>query len=176
MKTQLIFCESKSQTADSAAQFKAVAELAERGGRGYAEVTDRQNIQLHWINPQNADAIFHTLDAIGFSTDHGGQGIPTASHGDVRAIISCPAAGFDHHEIADAMSIVRKIDAFFDGNTDFLDMPRKFKIGINTCSQNCGNSETQDISFTAQKQPSGEVGFVVYVGGTVAAVPQLARP
>ncbi len=74
------------------------------------------------------------------------------------------------------MPIVRQLDKYFDGNTAFLDMPRKFKIAINTCSRNCGNPESQDISFTAIKQPSGEVGFVVYVGGTVAAVPQLARP
>lgn len=160
----------------NAAQFRAIAELSQTYGRGYAEITDRQNIQLHWIDPKNAQAIFIRLNEIGFSTDHGGQGIPAAQKGDVRAIISCPVAGLDKHELADAMPIVRQLDSYFDGNPDFLDMPRKFKISINCCSQNCGNPEVQDISFTAVKQPSGEVGFMVYVGGTIAAVPQLARP
>ncbi len=70
----------------TAAQFKAIADLSQSYGRGYAEITDRQNLQLHWINPQQAQEIFAELDALGFSTDHGGQGIPTASKGDVRAI------------------------------------------------------------------------------------------
>ncbi len=157
-------------------QFKAIAELSRSYGRGYAEITDRQNLQLHWIELQNALDIFAKLDLIGFSTDHGGQGIPTAHGGDVRAIVSCPAAGIDKDELVDAWPIVRQLDNFFNGNKDFLDLPRKFKIAINTCSLNCGNPESQDLSFTAVKQPSGKVGFAVFVGGTVAAVPELAKP
>ena len=82
-------------------QFKTIAELSEVYGKGYAEITDRQNLQLHWIEPQNAQKIFAKLDEIGFSTDHGGQGIPNAHGGDVRAIVSCPVAGIDKHELID---------------------------------------------------------------------------
>ena len=160
----------------TANQFKAIAELSKSYGRGYAEITDRQNLQLHWIEQQNAQDIFEKLDSIGFSTDHGGQGIPAAHGGDVRAIVSCPAAGIDKDELVDAWPIVKRLDNFFDGNKDFLDLPRKFKIAINTCSLNCGNPESQDLSFTAVRQPSGKVGFAVFVGGTVAAVPELAKP
>jgi sulfite reductase (ferredoxin) len=157
-------------------QFRAIADLSQTYGKGYAEITDRQNIQLHWIDPQNAQAIFTKLDSIGFSTDHGGQGVPVAQKGDVRAIASCPVAGVDKHELIDTMPLVTQLDAFFNGNTAFLDMPRKFKISLNGCSLNCGNPEMQDLSFVAVKRGSGKVGFAVFVGGTVAAVPQLARP
>jgi sulfite reductase beta subunit-like hemoprotein len=160
----------------SAEQFKAIAGLAQIYGRGYAEITDRQNLQLHWIESQNAQDIFSKLDKIGFSTDHGGQGIPTAKRGDVRAIVSCPAAGIDKHELMDAWPIVKQLDNFFNGNRDFLDLPRKLKISISTCELNCGNPEIHDLSFVAVKQKSNEIKFAVLVGGTIASSPELARP
>ncbi len=158
----------------NAEQFKSIASLAETYGRGYAEITDRQNLQLHWIEYQDAQDIFAKLDKIGFSTDHGGQGIPTAQHGDVRAIVSCPAAGVDKSELIDTWPIVKKIDGFFNGNKDFLDLPRKLKISVSGCSLNCGNPEIHDLSFVAVKD-SNKIGFAVLVGGTIAAAPQLAR-
>ena len=160
----------------TAEQFKAIADLSERYGRGYAEITDRQNLQLHWIESEDALKIFSKLEAIGFSTDHGGQGYPTAQHGDVRAIVGCPAAGLDRSELADASPIVKELDGFFDGNRDFLDLPRKFKISVSGCHLNCVSPEIHDLSFVAVKQSTGKIGFAVLVGGTVAAAPQLARP
>ena len=158
----------------SAGQFKTIAGLAEKYGRGYAEVTDRQNLQLHWIESQDAEDIFSKLDKIGLSTDHGGQGIPTAKCGDVRAIVSCPAAGVDKSELIDTWPIVKQLDLFFNGNKDFLDLPRKLKISVSGCSLNCGNPEVQDLAFVAVKI-SNKVGFAVLVGGTIATAPQFAR-
>ncbi len=160
----------------STEQFKAIAALSKIYGRGYAEITDRQNLQLHWIESENALNIFSKLEAIGFSTDHGGQGYSTAQHGDVRAIVGCPAAGIDKFELTDASSIVKQLDSFFDGNRDFLDLPRKFKISVSGCKLNCISPEIHDLSFVAVKRSSDKVGFVVLVGGTVATAPQLARP
>jgi len=121
------------------------SRLSKAYGRGYAEITDRQNLQLHWIQSEKASEIFSKLDAIGFSTDHGGQGYPNAQHGDVRAIVSCPAAGIDESELIDTSPIVSQIDRFFNGNKDFLDLPRKFKISISGCSLDCVNPEIQDL-------------------------------
>lgn len=159
----------------NAEQLKAIADLSAAYGRGYAEITDRQNIQLHWVESEKALEIFTKLGEIGFSTDHGGQGIPTAHCGDVRAVVSCPAAGIDKHELIDTWPIVKQLDSYFNGNKDFLDLPRKLKIAVSGCSLHCGNPEVQDLAFVAVRRPSGEVGFAVLVGGTVAAVPQLAR-
>ena len=160
----------------NAEQFKAIADLSKAYGRGYAEITDRQNLQLHWVEYEKALEIFTKLDKIGFSTDHGGQGIPNAHCGDVRAIVSCPAAGIDKHELIDTWPIVKQLDSFFNGNKDFLDLPRKLKIAVSGCNLNCGNPEIHDLSFVAVKRSSDEVGFAVLVGGTIAAVPELARP
>lgn len=160
----------------TAEQFKAIAALSKEYGRGYAEITDRQNIQLHWVDPEKALEIFPKLDAIGFSTDHGGQRIPTASCGDVRAIVSCPAAGLDPHELIDTLPIVKQLDGFFNGNRDFLNLPRKLKIAVSGCHLNCGNPEIHDLAFVAVKKKSSEVGFAVLVGGTIATAPELGRP
>ena len=158
----------------NAEQFKAIASLAETYGRGYAEITDRQNLQLHWIESQDAQDIFAKLDKIGFSTDHGGQGIPNAQYGDVRAIVSCPVAGADKFELIDTWPIVKQLDSYFNGNKDFLDLPRKLKISVSGCNLNCGNPEIHDLSFVAVKH-SNKIGFAVLVGGTIAAAPQLAQ-
>lgn len=160
----------------TAQQFKEIACLSKDYGRGYAEITDRQNLQLHWVEPEKALEIFTKLDEIGFSTDHGGQGIPTANCGDVRAVASCPASGIDKGELIDSWPIVKQLDSFFNGNRDFLDLPRKLKIAVSGCGLNCGNPEMQDLAFVAVKKPSGEVGFAVFVGGTIAAAPKLGRP
>ena len=160
----------------NADQFRTIACLSEDYGRSYAEITDRQNIQLHWIEEKDALDIFSKLDAIGFSTDHGGQGIPTAKCGDVRAVVSCPVAGVDKYELIDAWPIVKGLDGFFNGNKDFLNLPRKLKISVSTCELNCGNPEIHDLSFVGVKRQSNKVGFAVFVGGTIASSPQLARP
>ena len=160
----------------TAEQFRLIADLAEDYGRGYAEITDRQNLQLHWVESDKALEVFRKLDALGFSTDHGGQGIPNAHCGDVRAVVSCPVAGLDKDELADTWPVVKQLDSFFNGNKEFLDLPRKLKIAVSGCCLNCGSPEIHDLSFVAVKKPSNEVGFAVFVGGTVATAPELGRP
>ena len=100
----------------TADHFREIANLSQEYGKGYAEITDRQNIHLHWIDSQKALNIFSRLEKIGFSTDHGGQGIAAAHGGDVRAVVSCPAAGLDKDALVDAWPIVKQLDRFFNGN------------------------------------------------------------
>ena len=68
-------------------QFRRVAELAAKYGKGQAEITDRQSIQLHWIGADDALDIFSSLEELGFTTDMCGQGFAGARYGDVRNII-----------------------------------------------------------------------------------------
>ena len=156
-------------------QFRQIGQLAEKYGKGYAEITDRQDIQLHWIEPENALEIFAKLDEIGFTTDKCGQGFPGARYGDVRNIVGCPLAGVDRFELMDASPLVKELNRFFTGNKDFLDLPRKFKITVSGCSLNCTNPEAHDLSFVALRHPTGRVGFAMLVGGTVGVTPRLAQ-
>lgn len=156
-------------------QFRKIAQLAKKYSKGYAEVTDRQDIQLHWIEAEDAPSIFAQLEEIGFTTDRCGQGYPGARYGDVRGIVGCPVAGVNKSELIDTTPIVKELDKFFTGNRDFQDLPRKFKISVSGCPLNCTNPTVHDLSFVALKHPSGRIGFVVLVGGTVGIAPRLAE-
>ncbi len=76
-------------------QFRKIADLSEKYGKNYAEITDRQDIQLHWIEGDDGPAIFSVLQELGFTTDKCGQGYPGVGHGDVRNIEGCSVAGVD---------------------------------------------------------------------------------
>lgn len=157
-------------------QFRGLGEMAEKYGRGYAEITDRQDVQLHWINGEEAENVFAQLEEIGFATDKCGQAYPGARYGDVRNVVGCPVAGVDIGEVFDASQIVREVTGFFTGNRAYLDLPRKFKMSISGCATNCTASEIQDLAFAAVRHPDGRVGFSLFAGGGVGAGPRLADP
>ncbi|MEM2173202.1 MAG: nitrite/sulfite reductase [Thermoproteota archaeon] len=162
----------------SSSQFREIAKLSSRYSRGIAEITNRQDIQLHWIKAEDSLDIFNFMDELGFTTDMCGQGFPGARYGDVRNVVCCPASGIEKNEIFNSYSIARKITEFFTGNPDFLDLPRKFKISISGCSADCTRAVINDLAFVAVKNRD-EIGFTVLVGGSVGASlpgPRLARP
>jgi len=159
----------------SSEQFRQIGEMAAEYGRGYAEITDRQDIQLHWIRGEDADTVFSRLEEIGFCTDKCGQGYPGARYGDVRNVVGCPVAGLDRQELIDASGIVREVSRFFTGNRKYLDLPRKFKMSISGCALNCAPPAVQDLAFVAVKHGDGRVGFSLYTGGGVGAGPRLAE-
>ncbi|MEM3421803.1 MAG: nitrite/sulfite reductase [Candidatus Hadarchaeum sp.] len=159
-------------------QLRAIAELSDRYGRGYAEITDRQDIQLHWIQGKDAPEIFARLDELGFATDKCGQAFPGPRYGDVRNVVTCPVAGLNKHELIDVTPIVRQINEFFIGKPEYLDLPRKFKISITGCELKCTRPEMQDLGLFAVKRGE-EVGFAAIVGGSLGPSlpgPRLGKP
>jgi sulfite reductase beta subunit-like hemoprotein len=157
-------------------QFREIGKMAAEYGRGYAEITDRQDIQLHWVRGEDADKVFSRLEQIGFCTDKCGQAYPGARYGDVRNVVGCPVAGVDRDELIDASRIVAEVTRFFTGNREYLDLPRKFKMSISGCALNCASPAVQDLAFVAARHPDGRVGFSLYAGGGVGAGPRLAEP
>ena len=157
-------------------RLRKVAELSRKYGRGYAEITDRQSIQLHWIDPEKSLEIFGELYEMGYFTDMCGQGFSGACFGDVRNIIACPLSGkindFDVAEHA------RKLTDFFTGNPEYLDLPRKFKIAFTGCGGACVRLGINDLGMFGIEY-NGEKGFVPFVGGSIGAShpgPTLASP
>lgn len=147
-------------------RLRKVAELSRKYGRGYAEVTDRQSIQLHWIDPEKALEIFEELYRIGYTTDMCGQGFSGACFGDVRNIVTCPLSG----KISefDVSKYAKELTEYFSGNPEFLDLPRKFKIAITGCGGDCVRIGINDVGlFGIEKD--GEFGFVPFVGGSIGA-------
>ncbi|HEV8309287.1 MAG TPA: nitrite/sulfite reductase, partial [Methylomirabilota bacterium] len=150
-------------------QLRTLADLAERHARGIADLTVRQNIQLHWVPIEDVPEIFRHLGRVGLTT-------MGACGDDTRNITGCPLAGVDADEIADASPLVHTATRMLNGNPDFYNLPRKYKISITGCRVWCTYPEINDVGVTALPHPeTGEVGFSVRVGGGLSTDPHLAR-
>jgi sulfite reductase (ferredoxin) len=159
-------------------QFRHVADLAKTYGREYTEITDRQDIQLHWIRSDDALQIFSVMDKLGFTTDMCGQSFSGARYGDARNIVCCPVSGVEKDELLNGYPLVKKLTDLFIGNPDFMDMPRKFKFSISGCGSDCTRAEINDLAFVAVRK-EGEVGFTLLAGGSIGVSlpgPRLAKP
>ena len=155
----------------TSAQTHAIAMLTEKHARGVADITVRQNIQLHWVTIEALPEIFDTLHQVGLTT--------TGACGDVaRNVVGCPVAGVDKDEIVDASPLVRQATDLFVGNPEFYNLPRKFKIAITGCRVWCSYPEINDVGLTAltRKRHHGtEVGFSLRVGGGLSTEPHLGK-
>ncbi|MGH7419791.1 MAG: nitrite/sulfite reductase [Candidatus Rokuibacteriota bacterium] len=149
-------------------QLRTLADLAERYARGVADITVRQNIQLHWVQIEDLPAIFSALGARGLSS--------LGTCGDVtRNITGCPLAGLDTDEIVDASPLVQAATAMVNGSPDFYNLPRKYKVSITGCRVWCSYPEINDLGLTAVRDLySGRVGFSLRVGGGLSTQPHLA--
>jgi sulfite reductase (ferredoxin) len=149
----------------SSVQLAAVAEIAQRHGRNLADITVRQAIQLHWLTIDSLPEIIDRLDAVGLS--------PRGACGDVvRNVTGCPLAGLSADEIFDASPFARGVARALAGNTEFYNLPRKFKISVTGCSSWCSYPEINDIGLTPARRGK-DVGFSVRVGGGLSADPHL---
>jgi len=127
-------------------QARTIADLSDNFGNGVADITVRQNVQLHWIRVENLPELLERLWSVGLRT--------TGACGDVtRNITGCPLAGVRAHEIADVSPLTLALDKELGGNPDFYNLPRKFKITITACPDWCSYPEINDISFTATLRP-----------------------
>ena len=91
-----------------------------------------------------------------------------------RTVTGCPLAGVEHDELIDASPIALAVDRFLNGNPDYANFPRKFKITITGCAHWCTYPEINDIGATAVRRADGVVGFHVRVGGGLSTRPHLA--
>jgi sulfite reductase (ferredoxin) len=151
-------------------QLRAIADLTRRYANGIADLTVRQNIQLHWITIESLPEVLEGLWQVGLNT--------TGACGDVvRNITGCPVAGVDADEIVDASPLVLEASKLLAGNAEFYNLPRKFKISIAGCRSWCSYPEINDIGLTAvTRRIAGkpEAGFSLRVAGGLSAEPYLA--
>jgi sulfite reductase (ferredoxin) len=153
-----------------ASQLRAIADLSRRFGRGVADMTVRQNIQLHWVTPENLPEVLETLEQIGLST--------LGACGDVvRNITGCPVAGVDADELCDPSPLAHEASRLLAGNAEFYNLPRKFKVSLTGCRAWCSYPEINDVGLTAiTRNYHGQVetGFSLRVGGGLSADPHLS--
>jgi sulfite reductase (ferredoxin) len=152
----------------SAEQLRTVAGIAKEYGRDLADITDRQNVQYHWIRIEDVPAIWERLDEVGLSSLQACGDVP-------RNILGCPVAGIDAGEILDASAVLRATEAVAAGNPAFANLPRKFKTAISGCSSQCTAHEVNDISFIGVIGPDGRPGLDLWVGGGLSTNPMIAK-
>jgi sulfite reductase (ferredoxin) len=154
----------------NSSQLRTIAELTQRHARGIADLTVRQNIQLHWVTIEALPEILDALWRCGLTT--------IGACGDVtRNITGCPVAGVDADEICDASPLALAATQMLVGNPDFYNLPRKFKISITGCRAWCTYPEINDVGLTALTRTLNgktETGFSLRVGGGLSAEPHLA--
>jgi sulfite reductase (ferredoxin) len=149
-------------------QLRAIADISNSYARGTADVTDRQNIQLHWIEIESVPAIWQKLEAVGLSTMEACGDTP-------RVIIGCPLAGIARDEVIDATPQIKDVHDRYIGSPEFSNLPRKFKSAMSGCTAHCTVHEINDIAFVGVVNEAGEAGYDVFVGGGLSTNPMFAQ-
>jgi sulfite reductase (ferredoxin) len=149
-------------------QLRVIADVSIRYGRDTADVTDRQNMQLHWIRIEDVPAIWQRLESVGLST--------TEACGDTpRVVLGSPVAGIAADEIIDATPAIEEIGHRFIGDPELSNLPRKLKTAISGSPHQDVVHEVNDIGFVGVRHLEHGPGFDVWVGGGLSTNPMLAR-
>jgi sulfite reductase beta subunit-like hemoprotein len=151
----------------SAEALRTIGEIAEHHGRDQGEITTRQNIQLHYITLDRFPEILDRLKSAGVTTMGGCGDV-------VRNITGCPVAGIDRDELFDATGVISEAAAFFYGNREYSDLPRKHKITIAACPAQCNAPEINCVALVGTRR-DGRDGFAIRVGGGQSSTPRLSR-
>ncbi|UUU25672.1 nitrite/sulfite reductase [Streptomyces sp. DSM 40750] len=149
-------------------QLRVIGEISQEFARGTADVTDRQNVQYHWIRVEDVPEIWERLEAVGLST--------TEACGDTpRVIIGSPVAGIAADEIIDGTPAMDEIHRRIIGNKDFSNLPRKFKSAISGSPLLDVAHEINDIAFVGVRHPEHGPGFDLWVGGGLSTNPKIGQ-
>ncbi|MFE9434525.1 nitrite/sulfite reductase [Streptomyces sp. NPDC006640] len=149
-------------------QLRVIGEISQEFARGTADLTDRQNVQYHWIRIEDVPEIWDRLEAVGLST--------TEACGDTpRVILGSPVAGIAEDEIIDGTPAVEEIHRRIIGNKDFSNLPRKFKSAISGSPLLDVAHEINDIAFVGVHHPEHGPGFDLWVGGGLSTNPKIGQ-
>ena len=149
------------------AKLRRIGEVANRYGRGDAELTTRQCIQIHWLELSALADVFAELEDAGI-TSAGGCGDT------VRNITGCPVSGLLADELFDSTPVIDAATDEFYGNPAWANLPRKHKYSIASCADRCNAPEINCVSLVGAVH-EGRDGYAVLAGGGLASVPRLAE-
>ncbi|MFI0899602.1 nitrite/sulfite reductase [Streptomyces sp. NPDC020983] len=150
------------------AQLRVVGEISQEFARGTADITDRQNVQYHWIRIEDVPEIWRRLEAVGLTT--------TEACGDTpRAMLGSPVAGVEADEIIDGTPALEAIRERYIGSKEFSNLPRKFKTAISGSRKLDVVHEINDVSFVGVEHPEHGPGFDLWVGGALSTNPRLGE-
>ncbi|WP_277451544.1 nitrite/sulfite reductase [Janibacter sp. DB-40] len=149
-------------------QVRTIADISNDFAEGSADISDRQNIQLHNVRIEDVPEIWRRLEAVDLGS--------TEACGDCpRTIIASPVAGVEKDEIVDGTSAMQEIKRRWIGNPEFSNLPRKYKTAISGSPVHDIAHEINDISFVGVHHPEHGPGFDVWVGGGLSVQPIFAQ-
>jgi ferredoxin-nitrite reductase len=138
-----------------------------RFGNNFLDITTRQDIQMHWIRIEDVPEIWRRLEAVGMTTVQ-------ACGDSARNVLCCPVSGIDYKEVLNAYPVARAISGYFTGNREYANLPRKFKMSVTGCVEDCAQAEINDIGMLPARLEDGTIGFNVRVGGGLSDGPRMA--
>jgi NAD(P)H-nitrite reductase large subunit len=142
-------------------QFRLISDMSDEYGKGFCDLTTRQQIQMRWFTLADVPEIWRRLEDVGLHSKQTGMD-------NVRGVCGCPVSGLTPHELLDASGVIREFNEILVGNKEFTNLPRKFNVTITGCLENCCHPETQDIGLVpSYRELDGRQvnGFNVLVGG-----------
>src|SRR3954471_22148866 len=156
------------QGALTADQAEVMASIAEEFGRGVIDCTTRQCFQIHWITLDHVPEIFERLDRVGLTT-HGACGDIT------RNVVGCTLAGLAHDQVVDGHATAEAIHEYFLHNKLYSNLPRKYKISVTGCREDCARGLINDLALSGAIHEDGTPGFNIRVGGGLSSAPRFSR-
>ncbi len=149
-------------------QLRVIGAISTEFARDTADLTDRQNIQLHWVRVEDVPEIWRRLEAVGLET--------TEACGDVpRVFLASPVAGIAADELIDPTPQLEELRAKYVGNPEFANLPRKYKTAITGHPSQDVVHEINDCAFVAVEHPELGVGYDLWVGGGLSTAAHLAE-
>ncbi|WP_143695434.1 nitrite/sulfite reductase [Williamsia sp. 1135] len=156
-------CDGGALTTD---QLRTVGQLSTEFARDTADLSDRENVQYHWINIENVPEIFERLESVGLKT--------TEACGDCpRIILGSPLAGEATDEVLDPTPAIDEIVRRYIGDPKYSNLPRKFKTAISGLQDVA--HEINDVAFIGVNHPEHGPGLDLWVGGGLSTNPMLAQ-
>ena len=149
----------------NAPQLRTIGTISRDFGKGFADITTRQQMQLREFTINDVPEIWRRLRAVDLISLQTGMD-------NIRGVIGCPVAGLTPNELFDASPVARQFTDLFIGNRAFTDLPRKFNVTITGCKEACTHAEAQDLALTpALKEMGGAQvkGFNIAVGGKLGS-------
>nr|WP_207890542.1 ferredoxin--nitrite reductase [Rubrobacter taiwanensis] len=163
----VLAAEQARAIGEIAAEFAEGPEENPVFGNNYLDITTRQDIQVHWIRIGDVPEIWRRLEEVGMTTVQ-------ACGDSARNVLCCPVSGLDREEVVHAHPVARAISDYFTGNREYANLPRKFKMSVTGCREDCAQAEINDIGMLPARLEDGTLGFNVRVGGGLSDGPRMA--
>jgi ferredoxin-nitrite reductase len=130
-------------------QARGLADVAERFGGGYLDITTRANLQIREIGAAHPIEVLQAIDELGISSRGSGAD-------NIRNLTGSPAAGIDAQEVYDTRPLTRALYHHILNHRELFGLPRKFNIAFDGGGRLLVLDDTNDIAFTAVRVGPGK--------------------